>query len=89
MDWDTIEKLFYEELDDLVDIAGGGLSLEEICDAIDELSAGTEEDRTFVSQVLFFAGEEAGLLNSDDKINEILDCLEEVFNVNFPREIIV
>jgi hypothetical protein len=31
-------------------------------------------------------GEDVGI--SEDKINEILDCLEEVFGGDFPREIL-
>ncbi len=82
-----------EELDDLIqaieELSEGEVSsLEEFCDFIDDIS-GIEDGPAFISQVLFELGEEVGILDSDDKINEILDCLEEVFNVDFPREIIV
>jgi hypothetical protein len=82
-----------KELDDLIqaieELSGGEVSsLEEFCDFIDD-SSGIEDGPAFISQVLFELGEEVGISDSDDKINEILDCLEEVFNVDFPREIIV
>ena len=82
-----------EELDDLIqaieELSGGEVSsLEEFCDFIDDIS-GIEDGPAIISQVLFELGEEVGISDSDDKINEILDCLEEVFNVDFPREIIV
>ena len=82
-----------EELDDLIqaieELSGGEVSsLEEFCDFIDD-SSGIEDGPAFISQVLFELGEEVGISDLDDKINEILDCLEEVFNVDFPREIIV
>ena len=70
-----------EELDDLIqaieELSGGEVSsLEEFCDFIDD-SSGIEDGRAFISQVLFELGEEVGISDLDDKINEILDCLEE------------
>jgi hypothetical protein len=76
-----------EKLDDLIEAIiedGGPPSLEELCDFIaGDLS---EEGRAFISDRLFVLGEDVGI--SEDKINKILDCLEEVFGGDFPREII-
>jgi len=78
-----------EELDDLIqaieeDSEGTVSSLQELCDFIaGDLS---EEGRAFISDRLFVLGGDVGI--SEDKINEILDCLEEVFGEDFPREIL-
>ena len=76
-----------EELDDLIQAIienGGPPSLQELCDFIaGDLS---EEGRAFISDRLFVLGEDVEI--SEDKINEILDCLEEVFGGDFPREIL-
>ena len=42
-----------------------------------------EEGRAFLSERLFTLGGDVGI--SQDKINEILDCLEEVFGCDFKR----
>jgi len=76
-----------EELDDLIQAIienGGPPSLQELCDFIaGDLS---EEGRAFISDRLLVLGEDVEI--SEDKINEILDCLEEVFGGDFPREIL-
>jgi hypothetical protein len=74
------------ELNDLIRAItedGGPPSLQELCDFI----AGNidEEGRAFISERLFTLGGSVGI--SADKINEILDCLEEVFGGDFPRDI--
>ena len=75
-----------EELDDLIQAIiedGGPDSLQGICDfianSLDNLG------RAFISDRLFVLGEDVEI--SEDKINEILDCLEKVFGGDFPREI--
>ncbi len=78
--------LSQNELNDLIRAItedGGPLSLQELCDFI----AGNldEEGRAFISERLFTLGGSVGI--SADKINEILDCLEEVFGGDFPRDI--
>ena len=76
-----------EELDDLIQAIienGGPDSLQGLCEFIaGDLS---EEGRAFISDRLFVLGEDVEI--SEDKINEILDCLEEVFGGDFPREIL-
>jgi len=76
-----------EELDDLIEAIiedGGPDSLQGLCDfianSLDELG------RAFISDRLFVLGGDVDI--SEDKINEILDCLEKVFDGDFPREII-
>ena len=87
----TCEKCFEQfltekELDDLIQAIiedGGPDSLQGLCDfianSLDNLG------RAFISDRLFVLGEDVEI--SEDKINEILDCLEEVFGGDFPREI--
>ena len=76
-----------EELDDLIQAIienGGPDSLQGLCEYI--ASDLTEFGRAFISDRLFVLGEDVGI--PEDKINEILDCLEEVFGGDFLREII-
>ena len=76
-----------EELDDLIQAIienGGPDSLQGLCEYI--AGALSEEGRAFISDRLFVLGEDVEI--SEDKINEILDCLEEVFGGDFPREIL-
>jgi hypothetical protein len=76
-----------EELDDLIEAIiedGGPDSLQGLCEFI--ANNLDEEGRAFISDRLFVLGEDVGI--SEDKINEILDCLEEVFGGDFPREIL-
>ena len=84
-----------EELDDLiqafeVDSEGFIGSLQDLCDFITEevqqVQMGEQLDLAFVSDRLFVLGGQVGI--TEDRINEILDCLEEVFGGDFPREII-
>jgi hypothetical protein len=76
-----------EKLDDLIQAIiedGGPDSLQGLCEFIaGDLS---EEGRAFISDRLLVLGEDVEI--SEDKINEILDCLEEVFGGDFPREIL-
>lgn len=41
------------------------------------------EFREFISDKLFVLGTDVGI--SEDKINAILDCLEKIYGVEFPR----
>jgi hypothetical protein len=80
-----------EELDDLIqaieeDSEGLVSSLEELCEVFTE-NVQDELFRAGISERLFTLGGNVGI--SEDKINEILDCLEEVFDEDFPREIII
>jgi hypothetical protein len=79
------------ELDDLIqaieeDSEGIVSSLEELCEVFTE-NVQDELFRAGISERLFTLGGNVGI--SEDKINEILDCLEEVFDEDFPREIII
>jgi len=77
-----------EELDDLIQAIendGGPASLQELCELFTEFVQDVDF-RTFISDRLFVLGGDVGI--SEDKINEILDCLEEVFGEDFPREIL-
>ena len=89
---DCFTKVITEEekLDDLIqafeeESEGVISSLEDLCDFIDSGDL-DETDFAFISDRLFVLGGDVGI--SEDKINEILDCLEELLNVDFPREII-
>jgi hypothetical protein len=78
--------LSQNELNDLIRAIiedTGPISLQELCDYI----AGNldEEGRAFISERLFRLGGSVGI--PADQINEILDCLEEVFGGDFPRDI--
>ena len=75
-----------EELDDLIEAIendGGPASLQELCALITQFVQDADF-RAFISERLFTLGGDVGI--SEDKINEILDCLEEVFGEDFPRE---
>ena len=72
-----------EELDDLIQATTLPDSLPELCNEFIEGGLQTEQGRTFISEYLFTSGMTA--LISVDKINAILDCLEEVYGVDFPR----
>jgi hypothetical protein len=77
-----------EKLDDLIQAfeeeSGGFISsLNDLCDFITE-NVQIVGFREFISEELFIQGGNVGI--SEDKINEILDCLEEVFGEDFPRE---
>ena len=79
-----------KELDDLIqaiieDSEGEESSLQEVCEFI--ANNLDEEGRAFLSDRLLVLGGDVGI--SEDKINEILDCLEKVFGGEFPREIII
>ncbi len=76
---DDLIQAFEEESDGVIS------SLEDLCDFIDSGDL-DETDFAFISDRLFVLGGDVGI--SEDKINEILDCLEELLNVDFPREII-
>ena len=69
-----------------VDSQGFISSLQDLCDFItEEVPLGG--NLAFVSDRLFVLGGQVGI--TEDRINEILDCLEEVFDEDFPREIII
>jgi hypothetical protein len=72
-----------EELDDLIQATTLPDSLPELCNEFIEGGLQTEQGRTFISEYLFTSGMTTGI--SVDKINAILDCLEEVYGVDFPR----
>ena len=79
-----------KELDDLIqaiieDSEGEESSLQEVCEFI--ANNLDEEGRAFLGDRLLVLGGDVGI--SEDKINEILDCLEKVFGGEFPREIII
>ncbi len=79
-----------KELDDLIqaiieDSEGEESSLQEVCEFI--ANNLDEEGRAFLGDRLLVLGGNVGI--SEDKINEILDCLEKVFGGEFPREIII
>ena len=79
-----------KELDDLIqaiieDSEGEESSLQEVCEFI--ANNLDEEGRAFLGDRLLVLGDDVGI--SEDKINEILDCLEKVFGGEFPREIII
>ena len=59
-------------------------SLEHLCDFIDENFQDATQ-RQFISSYLLDAAVRAGI--PTDKINDILDCLEELYGVVFPRTI--
>jgi hypothetical protein len=77
-----------EKLDDLIqaiEVASEGevSSLQELCELFTEVVQ-DEGFRAFISETLFTLGGDVRI--SEDKINEILDCLEELFGEDFPRE---
>jgi hypothetical protein len=79
-----------EELEDLIqafeeDSEGFISSLNDLCEFITE-NVEFADFRAFISDRLLVLGGDVGI--SEDKINKILDCLEEVFDEDFPREII-
>jgi len=57
-------------------------SLADLCDYIDEF-VNIPEAREFISERLFTLGDNVGI--SEDKINELLDCLEKIYGTEFPR----
>jgi hypothetical protein len=59
-------------------------TLKQLCDFIDANFPDAAQ-RQFISSYLLNAALSAGL--STDKINDILDCLEEIYDVVFPRTI--
>jgi hypothetical protein len=75
-----------EKLDDLIEAIendGGPASLQELCELFTEFVQDADF-RAFISERLFTLGGDVEI--PGDKINEILDCLEEVFGEDFPRE---
>ena len=70
-----------EELNDLIQGTVLFNTLDDLCNFIDT-NFENESDRLFISQYLFNAANEVGL---SEKITTILDCLEEIYGVNFPR----
>ena len=71
-----------DELNDLISTTIAFTSLEEICNFIDT-SFESESQRLFINQYLFDATNDVNI--STEKINAILDCLEEIYGVDFPR----
>ncbi len=72
-----------EELNALIEATTLPDSLPELCNEFIEGGLQTEQGRIFISNYLFTSGMTAGI--SVDKINAILDCLEEIYGVDFPR----
>ena len=87
---DCFKKVLTDkELDDLIqaiieDSEGAETSLQEVCEFI---ANNLDQGPSFLGDRLLVLGGNVGI--SEDKINEILDCLEKVFGGKFPREIIV
>ncbi|HJU59046.1 MAG TPA: hypothetical protein VJ583_04810 [Nitrososphaeraceae archaeon] len=75
-----------EELNDLISGTVLFTTLEELCNFIDT-NFENESQRLFISQYLFDAADDVGISAgiSAGKINSILDCLEEIYGVDFPR----
>lgn len=71
-----------EELDDLIEATEAFTTLEEICNFIDT-NFENESQRLFISEYLFDTANDIGI--STEKIDSILDCLEEIYGVDFPR----
>jgi len=76
-----------QELNDLIqafDADSEGLitSLAELCDFITE-NVNDPGFREFISERLFTLGNDVGI--SEDTINELLDCLEKIYGIEFPR----
>ncbi|NOJ30112.1 MAG: hypothetical protein DA328_08095 [Nitrososphaeraceae archaeon] len=66
---------------------GGPPTTQELCNYIAQGISINEPDfvlfKEFISERLFTLGDSVGI--SEDKINEILDCLEKIYGTEFPR----
>ncbi len=79
--------LLEAELNDLIqaidiDSEGSVASLAELCNFIDQ-NINELGFKEFISERLFTLGTGVGI--SEDKINELLDCLEKIYGTEFPR----
>jgi hypothetical protein len=61
---------------------GGPSTTQELCSLITE-NVDDPGFREFLSERLFTLGDSVGI--NEDKINEILDCLEKIYGTEFPR----
>ena len=80
------DYLTEEEITDLFTFAGEGPStLEGLCQYIDEIIQDENAILGFSAFLLGFADFHPTV--TEDDVNNILDCLEEVFGVTFPRTV--